>query len=167
MSRSLRKWHCRQQTPFRWSSVNKLSEEISLFSCSLLLWFLADGSFVLASSALTGRMWDGTLWVFSSMQDFKQCPNLDMVATRTTAGITDVLWWGCATMCLETCPLILQPGLVCPEVKLMYSSDRYSSIYRQLILNELLEWNHVIAQGLWVANRDSQDCNVALCNLVM
>lgn len=53
---------------------------------------LADGSFVLACSALTGRIWEGTVWVFSNMQDFNQCPNLDMVATKTTAGITDAVW---------------------------------------------------------------------------
>lgn len=52
----------------------------------------ADGGFLLASSSLTGRFWDGSLWAFRNMEDYKQCPNLDMVATRTTSGISDAVW---------------------------------------------------------------------------
>ena len=51
-----------------------------------------DGSFALASSALTGQIWDGNLWVFDSIDEFKKCPNLYMFNTRLSAGISDILW---------------------------------------------------------------------------
>lgn len=51
-----------------------------------------DGCFALASSSLSGRVWDGALWVFQTVADFQQCPNLDMVASRTCAGISDLIW---------------------------------------------------------------------------
>lgn len=57
-----------------------------------MLFHFPDGSFAVASSSLTGQMWDGNLWVFKSIQDFQECPNLYMVNTRTSAGISDVLW---------------------------------------------------------------------------
>ena len=60
--------------------------DVCIFSLS------ADGSFALASSTLTGRTWNGALWVFNSMGDFEQCPNLSMVAARTVAGVSDAIW---------------------------------------------------------------------------
>ena len=52
----------------------------------------ADGSFLVACSYLTGRLWDGRVWVFSSVEAFEQTPNLDMVATTTASGVCDALW---------------------------------------------------------------------------
>ena len=53
---------------------------------------IVDGSFAVASSALTGQVWDGNLWVFKSIQDFQECPNMFLVNTRTSAGISDAVW---------------------------------------------------------------------------
>lgn len=46
----------------------------------------------MASSSLTGQVWDGNLWVFKSIEDFQECPNVYLVNTRTSAGISDILW---------------------------------------------------------------------------
>lgn len=51
-----------------------------------------DGSFALGSSTLTGRVWDGNLWVFKSVEEFRNCPNLFMTNTRTSAGLSDLIW---------------------------------------------------------------------------
>ncbi len=51
-----------------------------------------DGSFALASSALTGRIWDGNLWVFKSIKEYQECPNLFLTNTRTSDGMSDVIW---------------------------------------------------------------------------
>ena len=65
----------------------QFSWKVKLFS------HLSDGSFALASSSLTGGIWDGSLWVFTSIDDFNQCPVLKNVATQTSSGISDILWW--------------------------------------------------------------------------
>ena len=57
-----------------------------------MIYFTADGSFALASSSLTGRTWDGSLWVFNSIEDFRQCPVLNNIATKTASGVSDLLW---------------------------------------------------------------------------
>jgi len=53
---------------------------------------VADGSFALASSALTGQIWDGSLWVFQSLAEYRACPNLFLTNTRVSAGMSDAIW---------------------------------------------------------------------------
>ena len=52
----------------------------------------ADGSFALVSSALTGPIWDGSLWVFKSFAEFQACPNVFLTNTRVNAGMSDAIW---------------------------------------------------------------------------
>ena len=61
----------------------------------------ADGHFLLASSALTGAVWDGAVWVFSALEDYQSCPNRSMIATSTASGVNDALW------CVQLCVLII------------------------------------------------------------
>jgi WD40 repeat protein len=51
-----------------------------------------DGWFLLGSSALTGKIWDGRLSVFSDYDDYLQCPNLEMISCDTQSGVNDALW---------------------------------------------------------------------------
>ena len=53
---------------------------------------VVDGWFVLGTSALTGNVWDGGLSIFSGIEDYKQCPNLTMVACNTPSGVNDAVW---------------------------------------------------------------------------
>ena len=76
-----------------WSAQLILASKIPLF-------YILDGSFALASSSLTGGVWDGSLWVFTSIDDFNECPVLRNVATQTSSGISDILWWVLST-CLD------------------------------------------------------------------
>lgn len=91
----LKKWYSWRKCtlkPCPIEKVNLLIFTIFLQSKTVFSLSFVDGSFALASSSLTGGVWEGYLWVFTGIDDFNQCPVLRNVATQTSSGISDILW---------------------------------------------------------------------------
>ncbi|KAM6948030.1 methylosome protein WDR77 [Lycodopsis pacificus] len=53
--------------------------------------YRADGTLLLGASSLTGRSWQGSLWIYS---DSKQAPDEELckAGVQTESGVTDVKW---------------------------------------------------------------------------